>query len=273
MHNPFSLKNRAQARFFIDRKNMATAPRIERITLLTDFGADLYIGQVQARLHALVPSVPSIDLIHDLPAFRPDLAALLLPALVRDLPPHTLNLCVVDPGVGGARAGLVARVGEQWFIAPDNGLLSVLLRGAGEDAAVWRIGWQPAHRSATFHGRDWFAPSAARLCRGESLQGDALSVDDLIGAGWPPERPVILYVDHYGNLMTGLRPPAEPVTHRLQVRDQHLPWARTFCELPPGAPFWYENALGLVEIALNQGSAQTRLDLYPGDVISGWVDG
>ncbi|MBN2886846.1 MAG: SAM-dependent chlorinase/fluorinase [Chromatiaceae bacterium] len=243
---------------------------IKRIALITDFGAGPYIGQVQARLHALLPAVPSIDLVHDLPPFRPDLAALLLPALVRDLPANTLNLCVVDPGVGGTRAGLVARVGEQWCIGPDNGLLAPLLRTV-ENSEVWRIGWQPERTSASFHGRDWFAPSAARLCQGEPLHLAPLSVDALVGADWPPERAVILYVDRYGNLMTGLRPPANPASYRLKLGGQQLSWARTFCERPQGEPFWYENALGLVEIAVNQGRADTLFGLQPGDCITGWA--
>jgi len=246
-------------------------PCIERLILLTDFGAGPYIGQVRARLHALLPQVPSIDLVHDLPPFRPDLAALLLPALVRDLPANSLHLCVVDPGVGGARAGLVARTAEQWFIAPDNGLLVPLLRRAGEGAAVWRIGWQPERASATFHGRDWFAPSAARLCRGEPLHLERLRLDALSGAEAPLERPLILYVDRYGNLMTGLRPPAAPERWRLRIGERLLPWARTFCEHPEGAPFWYENAFGLVEIAVNQGRADRLFGLGPGDAIGPWV--
>ncbi|MTW22876.1 SAM hydrolase/SAM-dependent halogenase family protein [Allochromatium palmeri] len=239
---------------------------IKRILLATDFGADLYAGQMQARLHALVPSVPCIGLMQDLPTFRPDLAAYLLPALMRDLPRDSLALCVVDPGVGGERAGLLVRADGQWLIGPDNGLLALVARRAGE-GAVWRIGWQPDGMSASFHGRDWFAPAAARLVLGEDLALSPLGLADMIGTDWLDERAIIVYVDHFGNLMTGVRASGVEADARLQVRGQPLPRARTFCEVEPGQAFWYENALGLIEIAVNQGRADRQLALSVGDSI------
>lgn len=121
---------------------------IRRILLVTDFGAGVYVGQMRAALDALLPATPVIDLVHDLPAFRPDLAAYLLPAMIRDMPGDSLYLCVVDPGVGGARAGLVVCADGVWLIAPDNGLVSQVISRA-RDVAVWRIGWQPPMLSAS----------------------------------------------------------------------------------------------------------------------------
>jgi S-adenosyl-L-methionine hydrolase (adenosine-forming) len=245
---------------------MSAQPAIERILLATDFGADLYVGQMQARLHALVPGVPCMGLMQDLPPFRPDLAAYLLPALLRDLPRDSLLLCVVDPGVGGERAGLLVRADGHWLIGPDNGLFALVARRAG-DGAVWRIGWQPERMSASFHGRDWFAPAAARLVLGEDLELTPLAPADLIGADWPDERATIVYVDHFGNLMTGLRASSVVAEAVLRVRGRPLPRARTFCEVEPGQAFWYENALGLIEIAVNQGRADRQLALGVGDSV------
>lgn len=237
---------------------------IKRILLATDFGADLYVGQIQARLHAYLPNLPCIGLMQDLPPFRPDVAAYLLPALLRDLPRDSLVLGIVDPGVGGARAGLLMRADGQWLIGPDNGVLALVARRA-DDAAVWRIGWQPEQMSASFHGRDWFAPAAVRLVVGEDLALAPLARADLIGADWPDERAVIVYVDHFGNLMTGIRAASVAAEAELRVRGQLLPRARTFCAVAPGQAFWYENALGLIEIAVNQGSATRQLALGVGD--------
>ena len=245
---------------------MSAQPAIERILLATDFGADLYVGQMQARLHALLPGVPCMGLMQDLPPFRPDLAAYLLPALLRDLPRDSLLLCVVDPGVGGERAGLLVRADGHWLIGPDNGLFALVARRAG-DGAVWRIGWQPERMSASFHGRDWFAPAAARLVLGEDLELTPLAPADLIGADWPDERATIVYVDHFGNLMTGMRASSVVAEAVLRVRGQPLPRARTFCEVEPGQAFWYENALGLIEIAVNQGRADRQLALGVGDSV------
>lgn len=244
---------------------MSAQPAIERILLATDFGVDLYVGQMQARLHSLVSDVPCMGLMQDLPPFRPDLAAYLLPALLRDLPGDSLLLCIVDPGVGGERAGLLVRADGHWLIGPDNGLLALVARRAG-DGTVWRIGWQPERMSASFHGRDWFAPAAARLVLGEDLELTPLAPDNMVGADWPDERATIVYVDHFGNLMTGVRA-AGVAAEAVRVRGQPLPRTRTFCEVEPGQAFWYENSLGLIEIAVNQGRADRQLALGVGDLV------
>lgn len=243
-----------------------SATTIERIALVTDFGAGIYVGQVLARLGALVPGLPLIDLVHDLPPFRPDLAAYLLPALVRDMPCGTLYLCVVDPGVGGARAGLVVEAGGDLYIAPDNGFLCQAVRRSGQPRPQ-RIDWQPPGVSNSFHGRDWFAPVAAALCRGDPLALTELEPGILIGADWPDDLPAVVYSDGYGNLMCGLRPPAGAASAQLRAAGLTLGYARTFCEVPPGQAFWYVNALGLVEIAVNQGRADRVLGLGPGDPV------
>ncbi|TCT20789.1 SAM hydrolase/SAM-dependent halogenase family protein [Thiobaca trueperi] len=243
---------------------------VQRIVLVTDFGGGLYVGQMRARLDALLPATPVIDLVHDLPAFRLDLAAYLLPALVRDMPDDTLYLCVVDPGVGGERAALLIQTDNGWFIGPDNGLLAPLVRRA-DSANVWRIGWQPVRMSASFHGRDWFVPAAARLCQGSDLQMAPLDPDTLVGAEWPAELSAILYIDHFGNLISGLNASGRDCQSRLQVGTHRLPQARTFCEVAPGAPFWYENAFGLVEIAVSQGRADQLLGLAAGDPIGPFI--
>lgn len=242
-------------------------PAIERIALVTDFGRGIYIGQVLARLSGLVPGLPVIDLVHDLSPFRPDLAAYLLPALVRDLPRRTLYLCVVDPGVGGERAGLVLEAEGDLFIGPDNGLLSqVGLRAA--DARAWRLDWRPSAMSESFHGRDWFAPAAGTLCRNEPLALTDLAMSSIMGADWPQDLSAVVYRDGYGNLMTGLRASVVAAGAGIVAAGRCLRRARTFCEVPPGAAFWYENALGLVELAVNQGRADRVLGLAPGDPIA-----
>lgn len=246
-------------------------PPVQRLVLVTDFGEGLYVGQMRARLDALLPGMPVIDLIHDLPAFRPELAAYLLPALVRDLPAGALYLCVVDPGVGGVRDGLIVQAGGSWFIGPDNGLLSLLLR-SDEAAWVQRLGWSPPEMSASFHGRDWFVPAAARWCAGDDLALTPLDSGACVGADWPHERDQVIYVDRFGNLMSGIGAAGRSTASSLLVGGRMMAHARTFCEAPIGEAFWYENALGLVEIAVNQGRACDQLGLLPGDAIGPFVD-
>lgn len=245
-------------------------PNPDRIALVTDFGASLYIGQLRATLDAMVPGLPVIDLAHDLAPFRPDLAAYLLPALLRDMPDGTAYLAVVDPGVGGARAALVVLADGRCLVGPDNGLFAPLVRRA-RVASIWRVGWQPERLSASFHGRDWFAPILARLCRGEDLELTPVSSTAVVGADWPDELARILHVDRFGNLVTGLDASAADTGCPLTAGSRRLGWARTFCEVPPGEAFWYQNAFGLVEIAVNQGRADQLLGLGVGDPIPGFL--
>jgi S-adenosyl-L-methionine hydrolase (adenosine-forming) len=121
--------------------------------------------------------------------------------------------------------------------------------------------------SPSFHGRDWFAPVAAALSRGERPALTELTRDGLAGAEWPDELPAVVYVDAYGNLLCGLRAGLQPPDTCIVAAGSRLPRARTFCEVAPGCAFWYENALGLVEIAVNQGRADVVLGLRPGDPV------
>lgn len=236
---------------------------VRRIALVTDFGSGPYVGQVRLVLDALLPGLSVVNLVSDLVPFRPDLAAYFLPALVRDTPPGTLFLCVVDPGVGGARAALALEADGCWFVGPDNGLFAPLARRAGELRAL-RVAWRPVSTSQSFHGRDLFAPIAARICKGEDLLGAPVGGTSLVGWDWPDDLARVIYVDAYGNLVSGVRANRLHPQVRLSVAGLDIPWARTFCEAASGSAFWYENAFGLVEIAVNQGHAARVLGLGPG---------
>jgi len=244
--------------------------QIARVLLVTDFGPGIYVGQMRAILAALAPDLPVIDLVQDLPPFRPDLAGRLLPGLVRDIPAESLFICVVDPGVGGERALLAARIDDNWFIAPDNGLLVPLVRRS-KSVSLWRIGWRPERISSSFHGRDWFVPVAVRLAHSKDLALTPLLPESLVGFDRSSECDRVLYVDHFGNLMTGLSLPKTVSFPLLMAGSWRLPFARTFCEVEPGQPFWYENALGLVEIAVNQGRADHLLGLAAGDEVGPFI--
>ncbi len=241
---------------------------IQQIALYTDFGpGGPYVGQMRLRLQQqLCPSIPVSELISDLMPFRQDLAAYLLPALIRDLPEQTLFLCVVDPGVGGDRAPVVLEADGNWFVGPDNGLFSILARRAGT-LRVREICWRPAELSNSFHGRDLFAPVAAMISRGVAPDWHEIDPAALQGSHWPEDLPNIIYRDGYGNLMTGFRASLLDASAVIDAGKWRLRAARTFCEVPTGTAFWYENALGLVELSVNQGRADLVLGLEPGDSI------
>lgn len=237
------------------------------IVLFTDFGlTDPYVGQLHAVLAREAPGVPVIDLFHAVPDFNIRAAAYLLSAYIHEFPLGTVFVCVVDPGVGGARRPLMLKADGCWYVGPDNGLFEMVKRRAGE-CDCREIRWRPPRLSASFHGRDLFAPVAARLARGEMPDSVPIAQAPRPGESWPDDLAEILYVDHYGNCVTGLRAVTMRPEQTLRAGGGVVKYARIFSEAPPGAVFWYENANGLVEIAVNRGSAAARLGLKPGDPI------
>ena len=237
------------------------------IFLFTDFGAaGLYVGQVRAVLQSAAPKAIVIDLLHDAPAFNVKAGAHLLAALAPRLPAGSVTLAVVDPGVGGPRRPVAVRANGRWFVGPDNGLVSIVAARARSGQA-YSIGWRPRALSASFHGRDLFAPVAAMLARGNraapKLKKAALAVS--LGTADLAE---VIYVDHYGNVMTGLRSAGVRRDERLITGGRRIGHARVYSEARPGEIFWYENSLGLVEIAANSASAAEALGLKVGNRIA-----
>lgn len=249
------------------------------IVLFTDYGVGgPYTGQVKAVLAREAPGVPVVDLFADAPRCNPKAAAYLLAAYVDEFPPETVFLGVVDPGVGTAREAVVVRADGRWYVGPDNGLFEMVVRRAAAPAAWWMIRWRPASLSSTFHGRDLFAPVAARLARGErpaeaAAAGVAWAVPCPEGGQrfpeWPKDWADVIYIDPFGNAMTGVTVRNLPAHAIVMLPDgREIPRARTFSDVSLGEPFWYENANGLLEIAVNQGRADACLGLRLGTSIS-----
>jgi S-adenosylmethionine hydrolase len=231
------------------------------IVLFTDFGSsDIYVGQVKSVLHRLAPQANVIDLANDLPPFNVRAAAHLLDALSKAFPKGSVFLCVVDPGVGTARDAVVLEADGRRYVGPDNGLISVVAARAAQ-IRLWTIAWRPGRLSNSFHGRDLFAPVVARIA------ADALSPDDLrplpaLGTSFGEEDlEEIIYIDHYGNACTGIRAAGAPRAAVLVANGHRITRARVFGDVPAGAALWHENSHGLVEIAVNRGSAAEALRL------------
>jgi len=239
------------------------------IVLFTDFGLEgPYLGQVEAVLQQQAPGVPVIKLFSDLPPFDIEAAAYLLPAYASEFAPGTVFLCVVDPGVGGTRPGVVVQADTHWYVGPNEGLFSQVARRAVR-SACWELAL-PAGASSSFHGRDVFAPAAARVARGVPVDGEPVATDTLDKPGWPDDLYRVVYLDRFGNAMTGVRASVIEPDAILHVNGHALNPARTFSDVDAGVAFWYTNANGLVEFAVNRGRADevlgvkvgTRFDLY-----------
>lgn len=237
------------------------------IVLFTDFGdSGPYVGQMKAALAQRAPATPVIDLLNDVPRFDVAAAAHLLAAYVSSFPIGSIFLSVVDPTVGSAeRKPVIVKVNGRYFVGPDNGLFDVVA-ARGTDVQWWEINWRPDHLSKTFHGRDLFAPVAAQLARGNFPSATELlshvasiNTDDVNK---------IIYIDHYGNAITGIRAENLDVSASLLLGEMALTHAQIFSDVPLGQAFWYENANGLVEIAVNQGHAAEMLALNLGDSVT-----
>lgn len=237
------------------------------IVLFTDFGlAGPYTGQMKAVLHRLAPGVPVVDLFADAPSRNPKAACYLLAAYGAWFPPGTVLLAVIDPGVGGARAPLLVEADGRLYVGPDNGLFELVRRRAPA-ARTSEIIWRPETLSASFHGRDLFAPVAAMLARGDRPACEPRPADFGRRPDWPDDLAEIVYIDQYGNALTGLRAAQLPAEARLVANGRPIPRARTFSAVPPGAPLWYENSNGLAEIAVNLGRADEALRLGVGSSV------
>lgn len=220
---------------------------------------------MKAVLAERAPRVPVLDAVHSAPDFGIEPAAHLLAALAPHYPRNCVFVAVVDPGVGGQRDAIVVQADGRKFVGPDNGLLSILWQRCRR-RKCWRIAWRPKRLSSSFHGRDLFAPVAAMLAtrrRQRGLLAPKTSPQVRLDAA---DLARIVYVDHFGNCMTGIRAANLSREARLRVSGRIFPFARTFEDAR--RPFWHENSLGLAEIAVPGGSAARILRMRTGQAIT-----
>jgi len=238
------------------------------ILTFTDFGrGGPYLGQMRLSVARHAPGVPVVDLISDVTPFNPRAAAYLLASLSSEIPPGSVLLGVVDPDVGTeSRQPVVMRAADRWYVGPGNGLFSVVAQQY-PPTQVWQITWRPSRLSDSFHGRDLFAPVAAMLARGDEVPGEPADAASVGPLDWPDDLAEVIYLDDFGNAMTGMRASTLKPDQPLDVRGHRLSPARTFGEVAPGEGFWYANSCGLAEIAVNQGDAREQYGLRVGDSV------
>jgi S-adenosylmethionine hydrolase len=186
------------------------------ITLTTDFGlADSFVGAMKGVILGLAPDVTVVDLTHQIDSYDVFGGAYALAGAFRSFPAGTIHVAVVDPGVGGRRRPIAAAAEGHVFVGPDNGVLSLAL-SAGEQAPVAHCidnaAWFRHPVSQTFHGREIFAPTAARLARGEPLERCGPRIEDFAREAFPRPRrrpggfaAMALGIDKFGNVITNLR--------------------------------------------------------------------
>jgi S-adenosyl-L-methionine hydrolase (adenosine-forming) len=271
------------------------------IVLLTDFGTeDAYVGVMKGVMLRLYPTATFVDLTHAIAPQNVRQAAYVLWTAFHYFPSDSVFLVVVDPGVGSSRQPIAIETAQGRYVGPDNGVFGDVLAevGAHQAIAIDPGLAVPEGLSLTFHGRDLFAPTAARLARGDGLSALGKPLAELVHL--PPPRLIVapdlldgevLTVDHFGNVVTSLgrfawqedgslllRPRLQPnptLTHYdptrmiVQVGGHTFePIRPTYTGVQPGQPLALINSAGQLEIAINQGHAARQLGLAIGDPVS-----
>lgn len=234
------------------------------ITLTTDFGLrDPSVGSVKGVILSIHPDVALVDLTHDLPRHAIASASYVLKMSARYFPAGSIHLAVVDPGVGSTRRPLVCSAGGRWYVGPDNGVFAEVYRGdpASEchEIADLRFCLKPPRSSPTFQGRDVFAPAAAWLARGTPPSAFGPRVTDPVGPASSSRPGEIIWIDRFGNLISGVAPDAGVAGMAVSVAGREVPFVTHYAEGPPDAPAALVNSDGLVEVFVNRGDAATLL--------------
>jgi S-adenosylmethionine hydrolase len=254
------------------------------LTLITDFGVkDHYAGTMKGVILSIFPEARLVDITHEVPPFSIHEGAYALAQSAPHFPPGTTHLIVVDPGVGTSRRAILAQANKQVFIAPDNGVLSLVLRSSPAyqvreltNRALWR-----ASLSSTFHGRDIFAPVAAAIAGGKARPEDVgpLIEDPVFLPDLEPQllnhdnwRGTVLSVDHFGNVITNFD--RDRFLEKVQsgyafaaASQLVTRFRNTFGEAPNHEIFAYAGSSGYLELGINQGSAAASLGLRAGDSV------
>jgi S-adenosyl-L-methionine hydrolase (adenosine-forming) len=263
------------------KQDLHMAPVI--ITLLTDFGLkDNYTASMKGVILGINPHARLVDVSHLVPPQDIRSGAFLLRRVYQDFPPGTIHLAVVDPGVGTSRRGLAMKAGGYFFVGPDNGLFSWILRKEHmwsahslEVSAYWR-----RVVSRTFHGRDIFAPVAAHLASGVDVSAFGPACSPLLAPWSSPEgredelAGEVVYVDHFGNAITNLTRKdldlfAPSDQWAVTVGEQSISKvAETYGDEAPGSIMALIGSDDHLEIAVSQGDAAGSLGIRAGSPVS-----
>lgn len=254
------------------------------ISLLTDYGLkDPYVAEVKAVILSYCRDAVIIDVSHEASAFNELEAAFLLTTYIEYMPEKTIHVCIIDPGVGAGRRGIVIETMRgDMLIGPDTGFMipAAELLGIKHVYAIDESKL-PSRSSETFHGRDVFAHVAGRLASGMSVEDIGVKINDyvrmslpnpILGENWI--NATIMHVDRFGNLITNLRP--ELLSNHLksdelliEFKDKIIrcKFVRAYGLVGVGEPLLTIGGSGLIELAVNRGSAAETFRLSVGDVI------
>jgi S-adenosylmethionine hydrolase len=238
------------------------------ITLTTDFGDSHYVGEMKGRILLENPDATIVDITHSIEAQNIPSAAFVLSRIWRSFPDNSIHVVVVDPGVGSGRLALAVATSGCILVGPDNGVLRWALKDLEVERVVG-IDEKLFHDvSATFHGRDVFAPAAAKLSKGADIDMLGKRVDEM--KPLDIEADSVLHVDGFGNIITsvaGQIRPGEQVTVLHGGKSHEARAVRTFTDAKEGELIVLVGSHGLVEVDISLGDAAKKLKAKAGDRI------
>jgi len=251
------------------------------VTLTTDFGTtDGYVGEMKGVILSAAPESTLVDIAHDIPPGDVEAAAWVLWRVWDRYPPGSVHVVVVDPGVGGPRRPLAVSTRDRWYVGPDNGILSRVLP-PGAPGTSWALDpgrYAPGPISSTFHGRDAFAPAAARVVSGTAPEelGSPLSVSDLVRLEFPqPQRSRdcvrgrVAHVDRFGNLITDIPASWVAPSALTEIGGVGISGVRSgYSSVESDRLVALIGSAGTLEIAVRDGSATDRLSARRGEPVS-----
>ena len=240
------------------------------VTLLTDFGLDdAYVGAMKGAILAVNPKAAIVDLTHGVRPFQVLQGAFLLDSAWRSFPAGTVHIGVVDPGVGTNRKAIAFRAAEHFFVGPDNGLFTFLNDPINETVELPT----PPEAAPTFHGRDIFGPTGARIAAGAALAalGSARRQDPVrlseawaskVGEAW---KAMALHCDRFGDVISNL--PIRALARIKAVNGTRVRTVETYDDAEPNELVALMGSSDRIEFALREGSAAARLHVAPGDTL------
>jgi len=246
------------------------------ITLLTDFGIqDPYVAEIKGTILSVNFDAKIVDISHQISSYDIREAAFLIGMYYNIFAKKTIHLAVVDPGVGGERENIIVKTKNFYFVGPDNGIFSMIFQKE-KNFTIYKINYSPKNKySNTFFGRDYFAPIAAMLSKGDRISKIGKKTDKFIKLDIPKpdidENMVIgqiMYVDGFGNLITNIYKDIIKTNEKklaIRVGDVVIDKiGRTFSSVSPGEPVAYIGSHGYLEIAINKGTADKSLGTVKG---------
>jgi S-adenosyl-L-methionine hydrolase (adenosine-forming) len=242
------------------------------ITITTDFGDSFAVSQLKAVIYSLGFDGNLIE-NHDVSNFSILEAAFQLKTLIQFCPKGTINVCVVDPGVGSSRSGIIIQTNNYWFVGPDNGCLYPAARKNGI-VSVWKINESKLdnHISRTFHGRDIFVRVAVNLSQDKYLKKPEFTQIDIRSLKRIHfKEGQVLHVDHYGNVKINYTKPIEigkKLIFQANNNRFEIPVFSTFSDVEIGMPLVYLGSSNTLELAINQSSAAQKYSIRVGDILS-----